>query len=716
MPTDIAIKIEDVSKCYHLYDNPRDRMLQMLFGKRKQYYREFWAVKGISLDIMRGEVIGIVGNNGAGKSTLLQMVSGILQPTEGKITVNGRVAAILELGAGFNPELSGRENIYLSTAIMGLTRSEIDNKYDEIVSFSGIGDFINQPVKIYSSGMYVRLAFSVATAIDPDILIIDEALSVGDGDFSRKSYDRIVALKERGTTILFCSHSIYQVEAFCDRVIWVNYGKCASLGDPQSVITRYNAFILEGKIRADDEDLEASSGLILDEVAQRTEGYFSNIEITMDGVIGSKFTGQSGKSNLTVKLEFYLNPSLPTPTVGINIDYETAVAVTTIISHIDKIAIERNTEGYGCVEIDLSELPLRKGDYFISAYLGCENAVYFYDQAIRIASFRMVDQYPAPGLFSLPRKWLTSSPEKGDKKNLLVMLPWGHKIETDSADSLGLRQNNGHYEAEVTTLCCLLIKAGDQVLDIGANIGYYSLLFSSLVTSSGAIIAFEPNLDNYDLLQQNIANNGLHNVSMFRLALGSKPGRGQLFQATEGNGQHRLYPSVCCSGESTEVEVVAADDLHLDPLDFVKIDIEGYEPMALEGLTETIAKSPNLKILCEFSPLSMWEAGSSPLDFINKMKSLRFHLVVFETDRWIEMSFDVLLLELKKIPETAIRALIDSFEPGQSAQDILQQVNMFLSRYNYGREHLENILLVAPGAWPRVKVDLQSSVVPWDLS
>ena len=212
-----SIVASALGKTFELYTRPVDRLWQLLWGRRRRFSKPFVALNDVSFSLKRGEVLGLVGRNGAGKSTLLQLICGTLQPTAGEVAVNGRVAALLELGAGFNPEFTGRENVFLNAAVMGLSTAEIDARYDEIVSFSGIGDFINQPVKTYSSGMYMRLAFAVATAVDPDILVIDEALSVGDGAFARKSFDRIMALRERGATILFCSHSMYQIEAIC---IW----------------------------------------------------------------------------------------------------------------------------------------------------------------------------------------------------------------------------------------------------------------------------------------------------------------------------------------------------------------------------------------------------------------------------------------------------------------------------------------------------------------
>nr|MBA3756768.1 ABC transporter ATP-binding protein [Nitrosomonas sp.] len=242
-----AIKALKLSKCYQLYHHPKDRLKQFLWPHKwwgaRQYYRELWALQDIDLIVMPGEVVGIVGQNGSGKSTLLQLVCGTLTPTHGEVQVNGRIAALLELGAGFNPEFTGRENVLMSAAIMGLSQSEIADRIEDVIDFSGVRDFIDQPVKTYSSGMYVRLAFSVAINVDPDILIIDEALSVGDGAFARKSFARIMQMRDAGKTILFCSHSLFQVESLCARAIWINQGKIVLDRESAQVVSTYQAFL-----------------------------------------------------------------------------------------------------------------------------------------------------------------------------------------------------------------------------------------------------------------------------------------------------------------------------------------------------------------------------------------------------------------------------------------------------------------------------------------
>lgn len=250
MSDDIAIKVENLSKCYHIYDQPRDRLKQMILPRlqraagipQKQYFREFWALKGVSFEVKKGETVGIIGRNGSGKSTLLQMICGTLNPTSGSIQTRGRVAALLELGSGFNPEFTGRENVYLNGAVLGLSKEEIDHRFEEIAAFADIGDFIEQPVKNYSSGMLMRLAFAVIAHVDADILVVDEALSVGDAVFVQKCSNFLRAFLRRGT-LIFVSHSMQSVLELCDRSIWLAQGEARMDGEAKEVVRLYSAFI-----------------------------------------------------------------------------------------------------------------------------------------------------------------------------------------------------------------------------------------------------------------------------------------------------------------------------------------------------------------------------------------------------------------------------------------------------------------------------------------
>lgn len=250
MSSELAISTRGLGKAYHIYAKPGDRLKQMLWRGRKTFYSEFWALRDIAVDVRRGETIGVVGRNGSGKSTFLQLISGTLNPTCGELTVNGRIAALLELGAGFNPEFTGRENVYLAASILGLTQEQIDERYESIAEFAGIHDFIDQPVKIYSSGMYARLAFAVAAHVDADILIIDEILAVGDAAFTQKCMRYIRSFKERGT-IFFVSHDTASVVSLCDRALWLENGRLRESGEPKQVCYNYMASIQSEAAQSD---------------------------------------------------------------------------------------------------------------------------------------------------------------------------------------------------------------------------------------------------------------------------------------------------------------------------------------------------------------------------------------------------------------------------------------------------------------------------------
>jgi lipopolysaccharide transport system ATP-binding protein len=234
-----AIRVEGLGKRYEIYAKPHHRLLQTLLRGRRAFYREFWALRGVTLEIARGETVGIIGRNGSGKSTLLQLIAGTLTPSEGTVTVAGRIAALLELGSGFNPEFTGRENVFLNGSILGLTHHEIDKQFDAIAAFADIGEFIDQPIKTYSSGMVVRLAFAVAVHVEPEVLVVDEALSVGDTSFQTKCLGRVRALQERGVAILLATHSEAMINEYCDRAAYLDRGRLVVAGPTRRIVEWY---------------------------------------------------------------------------------------------------------------------------------------------------------------------------------------------------------------------------------------------------------------------------------------------------------------------------------------------------------------------------------------------------------------------------------------------------------------------------------------------
>lgn len=275
-----AIIVENVSKCYHIFERPQDRLLQSLYFGRRTFYREFWALKNINLTVRRGEVVGIIGRNGSGKSTLLQIVCGTLSPTTGKVSASGRVAGLLELGAGFNPEFTGRENVYMSAALLGLSTAQINDRFDEIAAFADIGEFLDQPLKFYSSGMMVRLGFAVQTVLEPSVLVVDEALAVGDARFQRKCYAFIEAFRDRGGTILFVTHDTSIIVQICNRAMILEQGQVFDEGEPHRIAKVYHRLMFGSQEDNSVQVIEQTRGAQIQEAVPSQDGGPSGDQMT----------------------------------------------------------------------------------------------------------------------------------------------------------------------------------------------------------------------------------------------------------------------------------------------------------------------------------------------------------------------------------------------------------------------------------------------------
>ncbi len=403
-----VISIRGVSKYYKLYAHDFDRVREIVTGK--PCHQKHYALRDIDLDVYEGQVVGVVGKNGAGKSTLLKLLANTMQPSEGRIEIEGRVAALLELGASFHPEMSGHENIYLNCAIQGLSTAETEAVYDDIVAFSGIGEFIHNPVKTYSSGMFVRLAFAIATHIDPDILIIDEALSVGDGVFARKSFDRIMAFKKAGKTIFFCSHSLYQVEALCDHVIWVDEGHIRRSGAPAEVITEYGEFLrLESPI-APGTEMESGPTTDAETAPQQTatDGDMPRIKqvlVRVDGVAAKTHRVMSGVSDVEIEVTFHPGRNLPMPSVALMFTGGDGRALSSAGTVNDGLTLTPTADGLGRVTAHFPKLPLLKGSYNIDVYLMCEQGLHIYEVVLQAAELNVEQRGLARGIVDLPHRW-----------------------------------------------------------------------------------------------------------------------------------------------------------------------------------------------------------------------------------------------------------------------------------------------------------------------
>ncbi|MCO4787086.1 MAG: GNAT family N-acetyltransferase [Marinomonas atlantica] len=416
MSSDLALNIDLVSKTYHLYDSPQDRLKQMLFRGRRQYYREYQALKPLTFSLPKGEVLGVVGRNGAGKSTLLQLICGTLTPTAGQVQVQGRIAALLELGAGFNPQFTGRENIYLSASIMGIERNEVEAKIDDIIDFAGVRNFIDQPVSTYSSGMYVRLAFSVATTIEPDILIIDEALSVGDGDFARRSFERIMAMKERGATILFCSHSLYQIEVLCSQAIWLEKGQLIKTGEPTKIVSEYQAFldVLSSNPEATPADVLAPKTARNPRIEKPTTGEYARLKkvtARTPDAQGDRLELVSGQTDLTLDISFLSTLKNQLPQIAVVMHNAAGQLISSCGAWTDGTQPTVNSEGEGQVSITFPQLPLLKGIYYVGVLVFDQTGVFLHDEADPVVTLDVSQPNQERGLVMLPHSWKITTKE-----------------------------------------------------------------------------------------------------------------------------------------------------------------------------------------------------------------------------------------------------------------------------------------------------------------
>lgn len=405
----MGIQLQQLSKSYRCYRSGWERVGALFQPSRPSTDRQVLAP--LSLNIGQGEVVGLIGVNGAGKSTLLKLIAGTLKPSTGVARHEGRLCALLELGAGFHPDMTGRENIYLGAAVGGQKPADTERLFDSIVDFSGLCAVIDQPVKTYSSGMMMRLAFSVATAVDPDILILDETLSVGDGVFARKSFDRIMGFKEAGKTILFCSHSMYQVQAICNRALWLDQGQLKMDGDPVEVIAAYNAFMenlealseRDDAISQQDEDLGSASSMAA------SAGRLRRVTVSADGVAGSRLAVKNGQSDVVIQVAFGSDADRPTPAVAVMLVSASGRPVASASTLSDGVIPTRDDRGNGEVLLRFPRFPLLQGSYWIHAFLLCEKGLMVNDKARMVAELVVSQETLEQGVVTLPHSWSDST-------------------------------------------------------------------------------------------------------------------------------------------------------------------------------------------------------------------------------------------------------------------------------------------------------------------
>lgn len=376
----IAISVRNLTKIYKLYDRPIDRLKETLSITKKKYHREHYALRDISFDVKEGESVGIIGTNGSGKSTILKIITGVLNQTSGELEVKGKISALLELGAGFNLEYTGMDNIYLNGTMMGYTKEEIDNKLENIINFADIGEFINQPVKTYSSGMFVRLAFAVAINIDPEILIVDEALSVGDVFFQAKCYKKFQEFRDMGKTIIFVSHDLKSVSKYCDKVILLNKGTFIEEGNPKKVIDTYkkilvNQFDKEIKNEKEKEKNVESKVLWKSKMnlnSNKIEYGNKDAEIIDFGILDENniLTNTVNKNeSFRIKMKARFNKKIQEPIFAFTIKDIKGNEITGTNTMIEEVYF-KNPERNDIVEVEFEQIMnLQGGEYLLS--LGC---------------------------------------------------------------------------------------------------------------------------------------------------------------------------------------------------------------------------------------------------------------------------------------------------------------------------------------------------------
>lgn len=403
MCSDMAITVRNLSKHYQVYDAPKDRLKQMLWRGRRRYYREFCALNDVSFDVGTGETVGIIGSNGSGKSTLLQIICGVLTPTSGTVQCSGRVAALLELGSGFNPEFSGHDNLLLNATILGLSREEALARYDDIVRFADIGSFIHQPVKTYSSGMYVRLAFAVAIHVSPDILVVDEALAVGDAAFQCKCLDRLQAMCDSGTSVLFVSHDIGSIKRFCSRAIWLHQGKMAMQGEVHHVADAYQSFVREQTQRyaaptVDDATKPEDAGVAPGKDVGRI------VRCLLRDDRGEERCAFVHGDTITVCINYELFEAYPGLVVGCALVREDGLYVTGLNSGLDKVAPPA-TAGSHSISLAYRNIALLSGSYTVKIGLFDERGMATWDFHHSAAHFSVTAPYLGEGVYLPHHEW-----------------------------------------------------------------------------------------------------------------------------------------------------------------------------------------------------------------------------------------------------------------------------------------------------------------------
>lgn len=398
---ELAIKVRDIWKDFRLYQDKNQSIKEVFLKRKRADFETFWALKGVSFNVKKGITLGLIGDNGSGKSTMLKILAKILRPKKGKVEIDGKISALLELGTGFHPELTGRENVYLNGSILGLSRKEIDSRFDTIVEFSELEQFIDTPVKNYSSGMYVRLGFAVSTNVDPDILLIDEILAVGDESFQRKSLDKLYQLKAEKKTIIVVSHALASVADICDEVIWLEKGKVRKIGEARKVVDAYLSDVNKQEEERSELDSTDSEG--------RGNRWGSG-EIVLSTV---KMLGHDGKERkifetgekMTVRMAYKTKKEIERPVFGVSIHTRSGIVCTGTNSRIFGLVPDK-LDGSGYIDYTIDNLPLLGGEYVLTVAVHDFAGMHDFDFHDQKYSFRVSAMNNSDvGIFKGPGAW-----------------------------------------------------------------------------------------------------------------------------------------------------------------------------------------------------------------------------------------------------------------------------------------------------------------------
>jgi lipopolysaccharide transport system ATP-binding protein len=401
---DLAIEVNDISKSFRLYRDKRNTLKERFVKGRASRFSEFWAVRDVSFAVERGSTFGLVGHNGSGKSTVLKLLAGIYRPTSGSMIARGRISALLELGAGFHGELTGRENVYLNGAILGLSRRQIDDSMDRIIEFAGIGEFIDSPVKVYSSGMYVRLGFSVAVTADPEILIVDEIIAVGDEEFQRKCFDHLFELRKKGTTIVIVTHALGLVRDLCDQAVWLDHGRMRETGGARDVVDAYLRDVNAKEAEAVSESVVAGTG-------ESADGRLSRLGSGEVRLKSLEYLDASGTTVAfllcdepgTVRLHYDAKEFIPDAVFGLGFTHESGIMVAGPNSgHGEPFQVR---QGKGFVDFHVDRVPLYPGTYLVS--IAIVHQGHTFDYVDRGFELRVRADTPpsGPGLVVMQGRW-----------------------------------------------------------------------------------------------------------------------------------------------------------------------------------------------------------------------------------------------------------------------------------------------------------------------